>query len=180
MTLLVLGVLLWAASHLSKRLMTPDGVLGSGHRATMAAINIVALGLIIYGFKAAPVIDLWYPEAAMRHANNGLMLVALFLFGAGHTKGAIGARITGPMFWGILVWAVAHLLVNGDLASLVLFGGLGLWAVISLGVLYAKGQGRAVQKRGLVGDLMALAGAIVLMGAIGAVHGWLGYPVFPG
>ena len=57
------------------------------------------------------------------------MLVAVALIGAGHSKGRARGWLRHPMLTGVVVWAVAHLLVNGDVASLVLFGWLGLWAV---------------------------------------------------
>ncbi len=63
------------------------------------------------------------------------MLVAVFLFGVGGTKGTLYPRMRHPMLWGTVVWAVAHLLVNGDLASVLLFGGLGLWALVQMALI---------------------------------------------
>ena len=55
----------------------------------------------------------------MGHLNNTLMLVSIFLFGVGGTKGMLYPRMRHPMLWGTVIWSVSHLLVNGDVASLV-------------------------------------------------------------
>jgi hypothetical protein len=117
----------------------------------------------------------------MGHANNTLMLIAIFLYGVGGTKGSLYTRMRHPMLWGTVVWAVAHLLVNGDLASILLFGGIGLWALVEMAVINRAGPwARPVGGRGVKGDLMNLVGTLVLYGVIAGIHTWLGYNPFLG
>ena len=117
----------------------------------------------------------------MGHLNNTLMLIALFLFGVGGTKGTLYPKMRHPMLWGAVTWAVAHLLVNGDAASIVLFGGMGLWALISMVLINRAGPwGAPTNGRGIKGDVMNLAGTLILFGVITMIHAWLGHPVFLG
>ena len=104
-----------------------------------------------------------------------------FLFGVGGTKGTLYTRMRHPMLWGQVIWAVAHLLVNGDLASIVLFGCLGIWAFIEMSLINGAGPWqRPVQGRGLKGDAMNLVGTLVIIGIAAMIHQWLGHPVFLG
>lgn len=129
----------------------------------------------------AAFVPVYDPLPGMGHANNTLMLVSVFLFGVGGTKGTLYPRMRHPMLWGQVIWAVAHLLVNGDLASVVLFGGIGLWALVQMALINAAGPWAwPAGGRGLKGDAMNLAGTILLFGLIALVHQWLGHPVFLG
>ena len=89
--------------------------------------------LIVIGYRAAPFVAVYTPPAWTIHVNNLAMLGAVLLFGAGHPRGRVRTWLRHPMLTGVIIWALAHLLVNGDLASIVLFGGLGLWAAVSIG-----------------------------------------------
>ncbi len=83
-----------------------------------------------------------------------------------------------PMLLGIVIWAVAHLLVNGDVASLVLFGGLGLWALAEMAIINrAEGPWSAPAEGPIVNDAKFAVLALVLYAAFAGVHYWLGYPV---
>jgi hypothetical protein len=84
------------------------------------------------------------------------------------------------MLTGVTVWAIAHLLVNGDAASLVLFGWLGLWAVGSMAVINAREPAWARPAPGPAsGDLRLLLITAVIYAVIAAIHTWLGYWPFP-
>ena len=96
----------------------------------------------------------------------------------------IGARISRfirhPQLTAIKLWAVAHLLVNGDLASLTLFGGLLIWAVLAVMLINRQEEAsgaRAGPDRMVTLEAGALSAAIVIYGLVGYAHGWLGYPV---
>jgi hypothetical protein len=72
-------------------------------------------------------------------------------------------------------------LVNGDQASIILFGGIGLWALITIPMINrAQTWTPPTNGRGIKGDAMALVGAVLLMGVAAGIHGWLGHPVFAG
>lgn len=175
---LVLGVLLWTYSHTMKR-MNPGfrAGLGDAGKGLVAVLSLVALGLMIWGYRSAEVIPLWQPPAAMRHANNALMLLAVLLVGMGANRGRLRTLLRHPMLTSVVLWAVAHLLVNGDLASIELFGGLGLWAVVDLRLINRMEPAWVPPAPGpWRNDALYLLASLVLLAVIIWVHTWLGYP----
>ena len=182
MTLLILGLALWWAAHFFKRL-APGAREGMGDkgRAVVALAVLAAVVLMVLGYRGAEFVPVYTPLPGMGHANNTLMLVSIFLFGVGGTKGTLYPRMRHPMLWGTVVWAVAHLLVNGDMASLVLFGGIGLWALVQMAAINRTSAWvPPAGGRGIKGDAMNLVGTLVLLAVIALVHNWLGHPVFEG
>ena len=179
---LILGLALWIGAHFFKRI-APGVRAGMGERGKLlvTVLSLAGVVLMVVGYRAAEWEPVYTPLPGMGHANNTLMLVSLFLFGVGGTKGTLYPKIRHPMLWGVVVWSVAHLLVNGDQASLVLFGGLGLWALVSM-VLINRSEVWVPPTggRGLKGDAMNVAGTLVLLGVIAMIHAWLGHPVFLG
>lgn len=182
MTLLILGVLLWSAAHLFKRLAPAARArMGDAAKGMVALALAVSVVLMVIGYRGAEFLPVYTPLPGMGHLNNTLMLVSIFLFGVGGTKGTLYPKMRHPMLTGMILWSVAHLLVNGDVASLVLFGGLGLWAVVSILLINASGPWvRPTDGRGLKGDAMNLVGTLVLYGVIAGVHIWLGHNPFVG
>jgi uncharacterized membrane protein len=179
MLILILGVLLWSYSHLMKR-VTPGfrASLGDGGgKGVVSLLSFVALGLMIYGYRQADVIQLWSPPAAMRHVNNALMVIAVILVNMGYNRGRLRGLMRHPMLTSVKVWALAHLLVNGDLASVILFGGLLAWAVVDV-ILINRTEPAWVRPAPgpVVNDVIYVALSLVLMGGIIWLHGWLGYP----
>lgn len=181
MTLLALGLILWIGAHLFKRL-APDARSALGDKGKGLVALAIALGvvLMIFGYRGAEGVPVYTPLPGMGHLNNTLMLIAVFLTGVGGTKGLLYTRLRNPMLLGVVVWAVAHLLVNGDAASILLFGGLGLWAVAQIWLIDHSPWKRPAAGRGIKGDAMNLVGTLVLYGIIAMIHLWLGHPVFAG
>lgn len=182
MTLLILGLILWIAPHQFKRVAPgARAAMGAQGRAMVAGLVAVGVVLMIIGYRGADFVPVYTPFPGMGHLNNTLMLISVFLFGVGGTKGLLYTRMRHPMLTGMVLWAVAHLLVNGDLASLVLFGALGLWAVAEMIMINRAGPWvRPAGGRGIKGDAMNLVGTLVLFGLIAAVHIWLGHNPFLG
>lgn len=181
MLLLVLGLVLWSGGHLFRRI-APDrhAALGEQKARAYAGMAILTgLVLIVLGFRGAPVVDVWYPPVFLNHVNNLLMLLAMYMFGVGAVKGRLAQIIRHPQLTAVKTWAVAHLLVNGDLASMILFGGVLAWAVAEV-VLINKAQpawtpADTVRPRG---DLLNVAYALAIFVAVAVVHNWLGYYPF--
>jgi len=173
---LVLGLLLWSLSHLCKRI-TPGWREGMGKagKGLVAAGVLGGLVLMILGYRAAPFVNVWFPPAWTVHLNNLLMFVSILLFGAGSSKSRLRGRLRHPMLLGVLAWSLSHLLVNGDLASIVLFGGLAVWAIIEIAAINVKEPGWVPVKGGSpAGDARLVGIAIILYAVIVALHGWLG------
>ena len=180
MTILALGVLLWAAAHLFKRVLPRQrAALGSAGRAGVAVAVLASVGLMIWGYRTAADIPLYHLPFEVWYLNNLLMLPALFLMDIGRAKGVVRTWIRHPMLTGVAVWAAAHLLVNGDLASLVLFGGLGLWALVEMAVISrAESAWERLERGSFANDAKVGAIAVALYALIVGIHYWLGYPVF--
>ncbi|MGV8955174.1 MAG: NnrU family protein [Cypionkella sp.] len=181
MGLLIVGVLLWAYSHLMKR-VTPGfrASLGDNNGKMVATgLTILAIVFMVVGYRSADVVQLWNPPAFLRHINNLLMLIAIFLVLLGFSRGVLRTKIRHPMLTGVKTWAIAHLLVNGDLASLILFGGILAWAVVDLIMINKMVPNWTPPKAGpIYFDVIHLVVSVLVMGVIGMIHAHLGYPVF--
>ncbi len=187
MTFLILGLVLWTLAHVFKavapeRRAALTGSLGEGpSKGVFAALIALGLILMIWGYRAAPFVPVWTPPLWGVHLNNLLMLFSVALFGAGKSKGRARSLMRHPQLTAVVIWAGAHLLVNGDVASLVLFGGLAVWALVNMVLINARDGAWVRPEPGpLKGDLRLAIIALVLYGVIAAIHTWLGYPVFPG
>lgn len=137
---LIAGVALWAAAHLFKRVApAARAQMGEKGKGLVALALAVSLALIIIGYRTTPFVNVWYPPAVLTHIQNVIMIAAVFVFFVGKTKGRIAAKIRHPMLTGVKIWAIAHLMVNGDLSSILLFGGMLAWAVAEV-VLINKSE----------------------------------------
>jgi uncharacterized membrane protein len=136
MTVLILGLVLFLGIH-SVSIVAPawrDGVNARNPKAWKAGYSIVSgigIGLLIWGYGLArqqPVV-LYTPPTWMRHLTLLLMLPVFPLLFAAYLPGRIQTAMTHPMLASVKLWALAHLLANGTLADLLLFGGFLAWAV---------------------------------------------------
>jgi uncharacterized membrane protein len=112
-----------------------------------------------------------------------VMFLAILLLGAAQGASRIRQWIRHPMLTGVLVWAVGHLLANGDSKSLILFGGLGLWALISI-ITISRNEGAWVKPAKLATagrELLSIAIAAILYVILVLIHPWIaGVPVIAG
>lgn len=135
---LVAGVLLWMFVHLSPSVMPGFrkaliDKLGEGPYKGLFALDIViAIVLIVVGWRSARPEIVYLPPAWGHTAALILMALSVFLLGAANMKTAVKRFIRHPQLSGVAVWSVAHLLSNGDIRSLILFGGLGIWALVEM------------------------------------------------
>jgi uncharacterized membrane protein len=145
----------------------------------VAIVSLAAIVLMVFGYRAAEPTPLWYLGWAV-HLNNLLMVIAIVLLGVGSSKSRLRGKMRHPMLTGAIVWAVAHLLVNGDVPSLVLFGGLGLWAITSMILINRAEPAPQPYNEGSVqGDVRLFVISAVVFVVIVLVHGWLGPSPFP-
>ncbi len=173
MSLLIAGIALWWAGHLYKRLL-PDlhARLGKG---ASAVIILAGLALIVIGFRGMDHVPVYTPPSWGVHLNNLLMLIAVILVGAGNSKSSLRRVLRHPMLTGVVVWAVAHLVANGDLAGVILFGSMAVWALVEMAVINAREPGYEPWQGGSIfGSVKLLAISAVVYLAIGGIHYWLG------
>ncbi len=178
MIILTIGVALWAAAHFFRRAM-PAARANLGEKRGKGVVAIVLVASVVFmiiGYRSVETIDLlWDAPSYARHINNLLVLFAIFLMSPAPRKGKLFNGMRHPMLIGFALWAAAHLLVNGDMASLVLFGGLLAWALVEIAVINkAEGTWTPTGSGSLAKDGMFFGASIVLMGVIGFIHGLLG------
>ncbi|MEL0438164.1 NnrU family protein [Phycobacter sp. K97] len=182
MALLVLGILLWWGGHMFKRL-APDAraSLGDKGKGITALVIVAGIVLMVLGYRATDFIYVWAPPAFMVHINNLLVLIALYMMSPAPKKGALLSGMRHPMLTGFALWAIAHLLVNGDLASIVLFGGLLLYVPVQIMLINrAEPNWTPGPKGSIAKDGMFFVASIVLLAVIGYIHGLIGPSPFPG
>ncbi|MFM2054068.1 MAG: hypothetical protein RL456_2105 [Pseudomonadota bacterium] len=140
MWMLIAGLLLFIGMH-SVRIVAEDGRTAAigrlgpmGWKGVYSVVSGLGLALIVAGYGASreQPVDLWMPPAAMRHVAALLTLPAFVLLVAAYVPGSrLKAWVRHPMLLGVKLWALAHLLANGRLADVVLFGTFLAWAVLA-------------------------------------------------
>ena len=134
---------------------------------------------MVIGYRGAFGEFYWGPSAATTGINNLLMLLAVALFGLGSSKSRLRSKMRHPMLTGVVVWAVAHLLVNGDTASFILFGWLAIWALAEMVVINrAEPDYTPYEGGSKAGDIRLAVISLVVYGVISGIHIWLGYNPF--
>jgi uncharacterized membrane protein len=158
--------------------------LGVGYRAVFALVALLGLVLIVYGYgqyRAHGWIQVWSPPAFMRHITIGLMLFAVIFLTAAFVPSHIKSKLKHPMLASIKTWALAHLLSNGDLGSILLFGSFLAWGVYGRIAAKRRGDlGASAQPAGWTNDIIVVAVGIVIYLALGYVFhpAVIGVPVF--
>jgi len=157
-----------------------------GYRALFSIVSLVGLILIVWGYgdyRAGEWIEIWSPPPIMRHIAVGLMLFSAILLVATYVPSHIKTRAKHPMFAAIKIWAFAHLLSNGDLGSILLFGGFLIWGVY--GRIAAKRRGDTGPQSApasWTNDVIVVVAGVVLYLALGYYfHPYvIGVPAFTG
>ncbi|MDB5632660.1 MAG: NnrU family protein [Tardiphaga sp.] len=187
---MILGLVLFLGVHLvsTQRDLRAQLIARSSesvYKLGYALLSAAGLALIIWGFadyRATGWIDVWTPPHAMKHITVALMLPAVILVVAAYIRGRIYTTVKHPMLTAVKLWAAAHLLSNGDLGSIILFGSFLAWAVIDRISLKRRSDPGAppIPLGGPGNDLIAVAVGVVAYLALGfAFHPVvIGVPVF--
>jgi uncharacterized membrane protein len=185
---LVTGIVVWSLVHWfpaaapAARSRLAGRLGANAWRGLFSLAILVSLVLMIVGWRSSSV-EPWYsPPLYGNPLVPLLVLLAFFLFAAANAPGNTKRFLRHPMLAGTILWSLAHLLANGDNRSVVLFGGLGLWALVA--ILLINRRDRVYSPPPAVPatrDLMTLAGAAVVFAAVALLHRWLfGVSPFPG
>ena len=189
LSVLILGLVVFVANHL---FVTMRGARAAaiarlgmyGYRALFSIVSLIGVALIVWGYddyRAHDWIQIWSPPAFMRHITVGLMLFAVIFFTAAFIPSHIKAKLKHPMLAGVKTWALAHLLSNGDLGSILLFGSFLAWGVYARIAAKRRGDaGTTTAPAGWTNDLIVVVIGVVIYLALGyAFHPMVvGVPVF--
>ena len=178
---MILGLVLFLGIHTlpaqRDRRARMIGAMGEGsYKIGYALVSLSGLALIVWGFahyRATGWIDVWTPPKAFKHITLALMLPAVILVVASFIRGRIYTTLKHPMLAGIKLWAAAHLLANGDLGSIILFGSFLGWAVFDRISLKHRADAGAplIPVGGPGNDLIAVAvGLIAYLALAFAFH----------
>ncbi|HVZ52139.1 MAG TPA: NnrU family protein [Pseudolabrys sp.] len=191
LVVLVLGLAIFVANHLFVTMRGARAAaiarLGlNAYRALFSVVSLIGLALIVWGFadyRAHGWIDIWYPPAFMRHITVGLMLIATIVLTAYFIPSHIKAWVKYPTLTAVKTWAFAHLLSNGDLGSIVLFGTFLAWAVYArIAAKGRKDEVLPVAPAGWRNDIVVVVLGVLVYLALGFYfHPYvIGVPVFAG
>jgi len=182
MILLILGIMLWVGAHAFKRLApVKRAAMGDKGRGPIALAILIGMALMVLGYRMAEFVPVYSPVSGIGHLNNVLMLAAFFCFGVGPSKGTLVHKLRHPMLTGVVIWGIAHLLVNGDMASVLLFGGLALWAIVQMLLInHGEGAWDRPSPGSRRGDLKNVIITLVIFTVVAGVHLLLGHNPFLG
>lgn len=182
MLVLVIGLILFLGSH-SVRIFAPgwsrsrSAAMGeNAWKGVYSLVSLLGFVLIVYGYGLARLSSplLYIPPAWISHVTALLMVFAFIALGIYMLPaGRLKPMLKHPMLVAVKIWAFAHLLANGDLASILLFGAFLAWAVLDR--ISVKRRGVAVPAAGPVKqDVAAVALGLVLYGLfVWKLHWWL-------
>ena len=185
MTLLVLGVVLFAGVHFIPSL-APSlkekclAVMGEGgYKGIFSLLLLGAFALMIFGWRSAQGDFVYLPPVNLRVFALALLGLAFVLMAVSSRKSRLRLIVRHPQLTGVSLWGISHLLLNGDSRSIVLFGGLTLWAVVEIFAIN-KREGAWIKEEAPSwgSELVNLLIAAITIGVIVYIHPWLsGVPV---
>jgi uncharacterized membrane protein len=190
LAVLILGLLVFIAGHALTMARGARAALiarlgEAAYKIIYSLVSIIGIALIVWGYseyRAMGWVQIWNPPGFMRHVTVALMWPSIICFAAAYSPGYIKTTLKHPMLVGVKLWAFAHLLANGDLGSIVLFGAVLAWAVVDRISLKRRKDpgGPPIPVGGWKNDVVAvIAGTLVYL-ALGFVFHPLviGVPAF--
>lgn len=179
LAVLVLGLALFIGAHVFVTLRTSRAAMikriGEGpYKGLMSLVSLAGVILIGYGFgqyRVTSWINVWSPPAWTYYVTQFLMWPASICVVAAYSRGNIWRTLRHPMLVGVKTWAAAHLISNGDLGSIILFGSFFGWAVYDRMTLKRRSDpgAPAIAVGGHRNDLIALVLGTVLYLALGFI-----------
>ncbi|MEP9376934.1 NnrU family protein [Aquabacter sp. CN5-332] len=174
MAMMLLGLVVFLGIHVVTSLRdfraTLIGKLGEGaYKGFYSLLAVSGLLLTAYGYalwRAAGPAVLWDPPLALRHLTLLLMVFACIAIVATYVPSHIRSRLKHPMLVAIKTWALAHLLANGDVASMTLFIAVLAWAVYDRISMKRRNPPPPVAPKGYGGNVLAVVGGLVLYGVL--------------
>jgi uncharacterized membrane protein len=192
MVLLILGLVLFLGMHAFTMAREPRAALigrmgEGGYKGLYTLVSLAGLALIVFGYgayRAAGYVPVWNPPFWLGHLLLILTLPIFVLLAASKSGGMIEATVKHPMLLAVKIWAFSHLIANGDLGSILLFGGFLAWAVMArISLKRRAGVTMPARPAGFTQrDWIALGAGLVLWFVFARwLHAWLiGVSAWPG
>ena len=178
MNILYIGMVIFIGIHLMPSVFplraTMIAKLGEGpYKGIYSVVSLVGLVLIVYGKACAEFIPVWSPPSWSRFVPWVLMLPALILIVGANVRCNIKRISPHPMMWAVMIWAGAHLVSNGDQASIILFAPFALFAFIHIVTANIRGAVRQQETLPLMSDIKVIAIGTVTYLILAAAHPYL-------
>lgn len=175
MVWLILGMTLFITAHLagSVRAWREPLVERFGewpYKGGYALLALVGLVLAGFGYGRAEPDWVWTPVVFGHEIAAALMPVAVVLLVAAYLPGNIKRLTAHPMLWGVVLFALAHLLVRGHWASIVLFGGLGIYSLLAMAMATVRGERPSTTIQPFWKDALVIAVGLVVYVALLLAH----------
>ncbi len=180
MTLLTMGMLLFALVHFVPSL-TPalksaaiQRMGESGYKGIFSLLLLAAFALIIIGWRSVQPSLIYTPPAELHSFALGLLVFAFLLLVVTSRKSHLRLFIRHPQLTGVTIWGFSHLLLNGDNRSVVLFGGMAVWAVIEI-IVISKREGVWIKTEppSWGTEVVTVLIAAVVVAVVVSIHPWL-------
>lgn len=180
MTLLITGLLMWCAVHLFPALAVQSRahvIARRGralYRGIFALLIICSIVLMVFGWRIAEPVDVYQSPEWGRGAAYVLVFCTFILFVAAKRPTNIKRILRHPQLAGVMLWSAGHLLANGDSRSLILFAGIGIWAVLEI-ILINRRTGAWTKPAPVpvYGDIITLVIGVVLYLVLLKLHPYL-------
>lgn len=142
--------------------------------AGYALLSLLGIVLVVYGKSRAEFQPVWFPPDWSREFVIGVMAVAFYLFAAGDMKSNLKRYTNHPMLWGIVLWSAAHLLANGDLASILLFSSFLVFSLFAMFSINKRGSAKQKESYGFKRDVLVVIAGLLAYGVFMVfLHPWL-------
>ena len=151
----------------------------NGYKLVFTLLMLAGIAMIVFGWRSITPSFLYQLPGFTRHIGMLLVLVGFVLFGASNYPTRIRRVIRHPQLTGVVIWAVAHLIMNGDSRSVVLFGGIGLWAVLEIILINRRGdEWVKPDAPGWLREIRGLVISLVVFGVFVFLHPYItGMPI---
>ena len=180
MEVLILGLLMWTFIHLfpsvakctRKQIINNIGL--GPYKGIFALLIVTSVVLIVLGWRSIETIDVYQPQSWGRHVTFLLVSLTFILFVAARRATNIKRILRHPQLTGLALWSIGHLMANGDNRSLILFGWLGVWAILEM-IMISRREGEWIKPElvPVKNDVITIVGGCVMYAILLMAHPYI-------
>lgn len=176
MTELIIGLAVFMTAHFFPRFrQARRGLMArigeGGYKLAYTAVSLISMVLLVRGYMNADFIAVYEPSETARSVAHAAMPFAFLMLAGSQIPSNLKRFVRHPLSWATLIWAATHLIANGDLASVILFGAFGAFAIASMTIISATETASSPPERPRINDLLLIVVALVGYGATIWAHG---------